>query len=646
MAALVAAGVWVVSGGLSLLADVTVPVNPDKKGGGGLPPSIQGQKVTVVRGAKIEIELRAVTRSSRSVEFFVRKAPENGTVSKPETLPRDGAFNRARVVYQSSPTSTHVADEFLVAAKVRGGRMSGSVPVEITIEEPEPLLDVAPRLPFGAVMVGESIDIGLPVKNIGSAPYVPVFELAPPWSLAFPAEAIVIPPGETREIPFRFSPEKPGDALLEIKLGASKAVVVREGPPKREPARLYLTGSGLAPFSASPVILRPEWDPEQEVRIGTIQLHNATEISKVLTVTSPERITAPDKIQLEAGESKDVPIQVGGELGGFTGDVVFLWNTYSENVRVLADPVPPYLKFAADTPAVLPFPKVKKGTEQFVEVEVKNVGGAPGEVIADASPPFFLKLEEKNFKVPAGSSHKVSVGLSSPVVGEFSGKLFLYVGNQELVLQVAGAVVPSATSEEIEAARTKGRPVAPPVTTPKNLLGDRARPVGAAEPGKMNARMREFTAYLFQKGITTSKREFTKSVPPVQRVALKNRTQEIIELEWDHPSGGPFSYELEFERLYYIPAAQQMLKFWVPYTTVDFKEQGGRVNATVGGLGKGGVYTWRLITHQEGAGYSFPTQSFRVGTIQPPPFPWNLVLLGVLVVLVVAFVIFHRRANG
>ncbi|CAN5118166.1 hypothetical protein BH23VER1_BH23VER1_19290 [soil metagenome] len=605
-------------------------------------PSPRAMAAEGLRGVPVKIVLRAVTGETRPVEFLIRSQPAEGTLSEPVPLPRDGVDDRAMVTYTADPEGTGDRDAFTFAARLAGGGpISSAVPVTISISDPQPDLETFKQLDFDDVMVGESLERKLLVKNRGTGALAENPQLAPPWYLADPAKVFEVPAGSEALLRVVYAPSKPGDDQHLLTIG---------GGSEEGGAQILLLGRGVAPFAASPPILRTVWDHESKTRRAMLTVFNNTGARKTLEVVADPRITVPQRIALGGKETVEVPVVVGGDNGPYEGALSFRWNSYTQKIRVIAASEPAVLEVVESEEGgeAIVFPATLAKSERLVPVKVKNLGGEAGDVLAEATTPFFVKQSDRSFVIQQHEERTILVGINSSVVGNFRGTLQVFCDGRETAIPLRGSIVntladvegadaeiqaSAAREDALDAARRKFGAENP------NLL---PRPGQAGLSGILEGDDLKLQTFLFERGISKH-RVFSASVPPVTRWGLRERSTRSLTLGWFPPEKpGDYRYEVEYQRLLYVPKHKRMMKFWdtFPEQSVQAPDKDGIVSAKLSGLQPGAYNTFRVLVHQIGEGWSRPSNPLRFGTEAGARIPWRWLIIGLMSAGLVAIFVF------
>jgi hypothetical protein len=558
-----------------------------------------------------------VTGALRQIEFLLRDKPEAGALGELMPLPRQGEFNRVAVTYTADPQGTAATDEFSFAARLPGGVPSRTAVVKVTITSPSPELEAPPSVSFGDVAIGQSSTRAIPLKNVGTGAYVARLELAPPWAVgAGSSDRLeVAPDGGTAALRITFSPVRPGPERQVFQLegaagGGGEAVAIE------------LVGVGVAPFSVTPAEFVLVDDPESGGRSGELTVRNALPQPVVLTVTGGESLGLPASIGIGASGELRLTAALAGSPGGFRGSVVFGGGSFSTAVTVSAPPLPARVEAVTGTDGAFALQPVLPGVKRAGSVKVRNSGGSPGDVVAEVSVPFALADDDRSFSLAPGEERDIDIEVVSRITGEFQSPLKLYCSGLTTEVPLAASVVNQLPDTAADNGGASSHAAQAPAARLSHGPGPAA---GSRQSG--DAQFRQ--AILFQHGLGAP-RETNADVPVVPVLRLVKRSGDYVTLSWEEPPGGPFSYQFEIERLVYFPQQQLPLKIWLAYEKVDFETEGNVVTATLKELKAGADYRWRLLTHQDGLGWSLPSRPFTAGTAIPGRWPWKWIAVGLL----------------
>lgn len=174
-------------------------------------------------------------------------------------------------------------------------------------------IDVPNELPFGAVLVGDSLSKPLPIKNCGTySLYLNQITASSPYRLGDHREDRPIAPGEIRNVLVTFAPKREGDFLMKLEIqsnafGQRKAIVnlAGKGIVEHQPALCLVVGPERLNFGTVEV---------DDNSIDSLQVKNCGEAPlenlRIQIANSYfEIVELPPGLRLEVNETKIIPIR-------------------------------------------------------------------------------------------------------------------------------------------------------------------------------------------------------------------------------------------------------------------------------------------------------------------------------------------------
>ncbi len=688
----------------SAFGDVVAPQELDEKGKRkrnleDIPdpaPAVRPASASVIRGQEVEIILQAITSTRKQVVFILRSKPQVGTVRGPFPMTRDGVFDRAKVIYSCPPNTGATADLFHFAARLEGGVISAQTTITVQLLDATPELELPASLSFGDVIIGESVEKMVRVKNTGTAGYHGIPSLPAPWYAALPGEKFRVPVGESADFRVLFAPTASGGQRARFSLGGEGAK-----------SFTIFDGTGLAPFTVYPPALTLTYDSVSGVRSGVIQISNTTDEAKSLDIIADESVGIARKIDVPAAKSVTIPVSVmtTSDSDGVKTELAVRWQSHVQKVKLRAGPEPAKLTAAEENfSGRLILPRALERSERRAAFTITNSGGKPGSVFASATAPFSVRDEDREFTLAPGDTREVLIGIRALTSGLHEGTVRFVSGENTFELPVRGSVV--AKLSELNAPEDpEAAPVAPAaddastpapaptqpasVVTPEIVdsafsgLGELADPNGGnngpaivssemlnlesalaeAEASERDAEesfrkrktvgtgdpvadaRRKLETFIFQKGFGKP-RKIVKSIPVVKNARLVERGKQHITIAWKAPDGGTYDYEFDRQRLFYQEMTGKMSKLWVPHTSVKITQSGEDVTARIEELEYGGQFSFRLYTHDESRGYSPSTPAFNIATQErKPPLSWGWITVIAIGALLVGTIGYQKLRN-
>lgn len=412
-------------------ADIDLPSVP--------PPQPQSVKTRVYLGESVEIPLSAVSRSRNNLEFFIRRAPEAGTLSEVRSTSR----NSASVTYTSDRKAGVGEDRFRYAVRAPGVGVSTPAEVVITVAERPPLFTAPTELDFPAVPVGETSAKTFEVRNDGGSIVQGQFEVPAPWKIVGD-KGYSLGPGQSQTFAVVFSPTVDGNFTDSGKFSHG--------------AEILLAGRGYLPVEVVPREVRLEADGRNEARTGEFLLRNVSDDARELTIAGPAEVVVQDRISLPARSETRVALHTrAGFLASLEGVLSISGDRVSVRVplRVMAAPA----RLEADL-AEIDLGELAAGRSGRAKLVLKNAGGSPASVSVQAPEGMILTPDPSDEPLAPGTSREFEVTFARPSGGKLDDKLTFSAGGLSLAIPVRAVVKDDASAAPLPALPEAGAPVA------------------------------------------------------------------------------------------------------------------------------------------------------------------------------------------
>jgi hypothetical protein len=271
---------------------------------------------TVVGREAVRIPLKVVGSQLGLVTFLLRAPPRYGSV---RLLRAQG--DGAQVEYTPPENLAISTDSFsFVAANSKG--VSGEALVQIKIVDRGPKLEVAARLDFGAIRVGDSKMLTLEVLNAGDLPTGGTVSVTPPWTLTNPGSAQQLAPGQKRTLSVQLTPILAGKAVGELRFEGDSSKTVTLTAEVRD-----WIHAGPDPLKLRAI--------ESQTRMGHLQLSNESDDAKTVTLTSKPSLEHPVEVHLAPHQQVAIPLRSTTRSSGSYSGVLTLSGLGEHETKVL-----------------------------------------------------------------------------------------------------------------------------------------------------------------------------------------------------------------------------------------------------------------------------------------------------------------------
>lgn len=563
------------------------------------PPMPQAQNVSIFRGRTVEIPLRAIGRAPSQLKFLIRTPPKYGRLGEIRFTSRKTAV----VTYSHDEKAAAGFDSFTYAVQAIDSAVSAPATIQLAISEEPAALAVVHALDFGRVWVGESREEEVSIRNTGGGTLAGRVIVSEPWRILGSPE-YRLARREEKKVRVLFAPTDSGEFAARLAFSHD--------------SRSSVTLSGGA---ADPLELVPARElelatlPGETVRGGTLTLRNLTAANRIVDISVPDTLEAPEEVSVPAKGESVVELRTKPAfLGGLEDRVDLQSEGYQRSLPLRVFAVPPLL---AAEPAALVFEALAVKTPGRRTLVLRNAGGSPARLRLDA-PPEILFLPDPNAAVLApGEKRSFEVELELSSTGDWQG---------EITITAEGA---SPLSIPVRASGTGPVPVPPASVRPPE--GKRAAP--APSPAFLEE----------EAGVSYN------AIPAIDSVRTTSLSPSSMELAWKKPAPNAVSPLIEY-RLIEPSSSGPPKILWKKWQGATFREDAGDVLAVLSNLPPGRSWTLRLSSLDETGRRSAPSSALRLVTPGRPggAWLWWLAVLGGVAGIsgVVIFIRRHRLAEA
>jgi len=611
---------------MHVMADVT-RTNEDKKKKDKIvvyTPEAKSLNVNFVAGVAVEIELTAAVGSLKQVEFVIRQAPENGTLTEPRPHPRDN--NKALVIYTPRAAQSALQDSFTYACRLDGGSMSAPATVMLNGKKFDPQLEVqgAPR--FDRVFLGGEATARVLVKNKGPAVYKSTLVFEEPWS--GPPE-LEVAPGQTAELLINFRPSQAGNYRNQITLQAGLKESI-----------LYLYGECIQVLTISPGRLALNYSPSTGERSGILTIVNTRADPATVSLKLPARLQGQKTINLEPLAKAELLLKLlPDDVALFQDEVTVETGSMSESVLVVADAKPGQMRLLAPTKGEpVRFGEVKQKGKAHGEVTLSNVGGQAIIAGARSSVPFFIEEAGQALRLEPGQQRNLSVELNTDRTGKFSGTLEVTGGSETITVPLVGEVFDSATGPIGNAAPKAEAPPKASYSPQPSPVRTKPKPPTSDEPPNRSLVQSSVIAFLSAKGLPVPKRLVNQYLEPPGPLEVLDRTTTTATIAWPKPAVPPADWSLEIGRDTLDFGNAAFLKTWQPYSSWKLHEADpGKVAIKIENLNPATQYEFHVLARDREGKHSQASAVVMVETRIPwsvPPWLWRVLIIAALAIAI------------
>lgn len=612
---------------LTCLAHADIKKKSDaKKVGEPYAPEVRDISANFVAGQSVDIELAASVGSLKQVEFLIRQAPENGTLSAVRPHPRD--TNKGIVTYIHRDPNAPLADRFTFASRVDGGPMSAPGTVTLTGRGFEARLEILEVSTASKVFPGGESSIKFSMKNSGDAPFSRAMKWEAPWR---GPPQIELKAGEKADYMIVFKPAQTGifRSSMEIQPGTASS-------------KLLLYGECVRALTVTPGRLMLAVNPQTGAREGTLTLVNGRAESINVDVRAPQRLEGSATIAVPGAGKSSVTLRLPAtDVNAFQGDVIVSTSEGSETITAEADAKGQELRIEAPANGRLEFGNIEQGATARDEIQLRNSGGKAAIVEAQAFPPLVVTPAHQALRVEPGASVAFAVSIKAGQTGPFQSEVRIAGAGSVIRIPVAVNVIPSKlppTPEKKPPSTATNQSKAPDLT-PTNY---------ETPPETLTPLQQTVMGYLRSRGMPLPKDKINPYLERVKDVRVLDRSPSSISIAWKKPEIIPAKWEVEASVLTYEPESKSFLKLWKTFKTWEPLPTGSdKAGIRLHTLPEASQIEIRIMGVDRDGKYSEPSLPIMLETLSAWAIPYWFwyVLVVVALVTVIYYLIRIRRGD-
>lgn len=573
---------------------------PNKEAGSA--PAVNPQKVEVLRGKTVVIELTGTTSSNGHMTFILRSQPKLGKLA--EEKPVSKTKLSATVTYTALPDMKGDRDEFTFAAQVPGSSTCEPATVTIHITDAAPKIDAPPDVIAKRVVLGHPFSRTFHIRNTGNAPWAAKVPAPKGWRW-------ISPQGGN----FNLAPG--ADQPCEIECEALALEDLDETIPLHGDTKIHFTARMVPPFSVLPKQLTLAWKRDTRTRTGSIEVTNYDTRDITVQVHSPDWLKLPESLLIAADKKGTLALKIEGAFAqAFAGTVKITQGNYSQNVEVKAAVAPPLLvidagpiekggvHFGLLTAATLPAAKRS--------LTVRNEGGTTANLKVTVPESFRLEKPAPAEGIPLEPGANAAFVLLPPAdtAGTFRGDFVATDGATPAALLVTAGIDPAALPDT-------------PADIARKEIDKGPRPVSGLPRPRTEAE-RKAVVLGNARGYYIADGTEDPKLPRINVVEIVEDNGNTVTFGWDVPPGDGWKFQMyraTFERL----KTNDPVLVWAKCgDEVNYTVEGRRATATVGELMPYSPFKFCLQTIAPDGKRSFPGKAISYRPWPPDPSTWEL----------------------
>jgi hypothetical protein len=552
------------------------------------PPMAQPQNLSIFRGHSVEVPLRAQGRIPGELKFLIRSRPSKGRLGDIRITGRKSA-----VVTYTHDGATEGSDSFTFAVQALDSPVSAAATVSVNISEEPPVLSVVHSVDFGAVLVGETSEQQIVLRNSGGGMLTGQMDVSPPWKLLGSSE-YRLSRNEEKRVRLLYVPE--GEQQYSGKLTFSHDTR----------SAVELSGSAISPF---------EFDPSREIelagqegsslRSGGVVVRNRTARDRIVDISVPPEIASPEQVTVPAGGETNITLHTQSAfLGALEGLVTFESEGFRQGIPLRVFALQPVLRI--EPREGLDFGSIEPRRRHTGHLRIRNEGGTAARLKATAPHEVLLVPDPNTAVLQPGETRIFEVALEVSSTGDYRSQIVIDPGaGKPISVDVAGRIV----EQTAEARKVPVLTLAPPVPEP--------------EPAQ---------------------KESMSAVPPVTEIKVLKASNRVFEIGWNKPSADSVTWmiqQLQFD----MPNGDSPKLVWRDLRNIRFLEQNGMAVARFENLAPGQVWLLRIVSIDSQGRRSAPSPTLKLLSAHSKRFSASWLIAGILVAGALALAFAKLRAR-
>jgi hypothetical protein len=552
------------------------------------PPMAQPQDLSIFRGHSIEIPLRAQGRTPGQLKFLIRSGPSKGRLGEIRITGPKSA-----VVTYTLDDAAEGTDSFTFAVQAVDSPVSAAATISVSIFEEPPALSVVHSVDFGAVLVGETSEQQVVLRNSGGGMLTGRMDASPPWRILGETE-YRLGRNQERKVRLLYVPEVQQQHSGKLTFSHDTRSTVE------------LTGSAILPL---------EFEPSREIeltsqdgsslRSGGVVVRNRTERERVVDISVPPEITSPDQVTVPAGGEMSIAFHTQPAfLGAMEGEITLESEGFRRDIPLRVFALPPVLR--VEPSGGLNFGNIEPGRRHTAHLRVQNDGGTAARLKATAPNEILLVPDPNTAVLQPGETRIFEVALEVSSSGDYRSQIVIDPGvGKPISVDVAGRILEQTP---------EARKIPVLTLTP-----------GVREP-------------------ETAQKESLSAVPPVTEIKIIKATNRVFEIGWNKPSAESVTWMIQ-QQQFDMPNGDTPRLVWRDLRNIRFSEQNGMVVARFENLAPGQIWLLRIVSIDSQGRRSMSSPTLKLMSAQQKRFSAPWLIAGTLVAGAIALVFAKLRAH-
>ena len=555
------------------------------------PPMAQPQDLSIFRGRSIEVPLRAQGRTPGQLKFLIRSRPSKGRLGEIRiTGPKSG------VVTYTHEDADDGADSFTFAVQAMDSPVSAAAPISIAVLEEPPALSVVHSVDFGSVLLGETSEQQVVLRNSGGGMLTGRMDVSPPWAILGSRE-YRLGRNQEQKVRLSYAPEKEQQYSGKLTFSRDSRSAVE------------LSGSAISPF---------QFDPSREIeltsqdgssrRSGAVVVRNRTARDRIVEVSVPPEIASADQISVPAGGESRIAFHTQpGFLNAREGVVTFESEGFRRAIPVRVFALQPVLR--VEPSEGLDFGEIETRRRHTGHLRIRNDGGTAARLRATAPKDLLLVPDPNTAVLQPGETRIFEVALEVSSAGDYRSQIVIDAGAAKpIAVDIAGRLV----EQSAEARKIPILTLSPTLSEPES-----------------------------------GQKESFSAVPPVTEIKVLKASNRVFEIGWNKPSPDPVTWVIQ-QQQFDMPNEGSPKLVWRDLRNIRFSEQNGMVVARFENLAPGQVWLMRIVSIDKEGRRSAPSPTLKLLSAQPKRFSAPRWIAGILVAgaIALAFAKLRQRRQA
>jgi hypothetical protein len=555
------------------------------------PPMAEPANLSIFRGRSVEVPLRAQGRTPGQLRFYIRSYPSKGWLGEIRITGRKSA-----VVTYTHDGSPEESDMFTFAVQALDSPVSAAAPINVAISEEPPALSVVHAVDFGTVLLGETHEEQITVRNSGGGVLAGEMEVPWPWKILGSAE-YRLGQNQERKVCILYAPETEQEHSGKLTFSHDARSAVE------------LSAKAISPFEFAPAreIELAVQDGSSE-RSGSVVIRNGTARDRTLEVSVPPQISSPDQITVAAGEEKRIVLRTEPEfLGALEGVVRFESEEFGTSIPLRVFALPPMLRIQPREG--LDFGDIEYQRRHKGVLRIKNEGGSAARLRTAMPKEILLVPDPNKTLLGPGETGLFEVDLYAFSIGSYRSRIVVEAeAGEPASIEITGQVIAQGT----EARKIPTSTLTSPSQDPSHIE--------AASEQSLSA------------------------VPPVSEIQVLKATNRIFEIGWKKPSEDLAGSVIQ-QRQFDMESGEVPKMVWRDLRDIKFLEENGMIIARFENLAPGQVWLLRIISIDKEGRRSVPSPTIRLSSAPPKRTSVLWWLAGILGLGLLAFGVSRLRAR-